>query len=299
MNFFFLAFLSLAVPSMGSIPLERLMQHPKVFAAAFSNASPETVQKMLGLVDKLLKEGKRDVAQATADHDKRKKAQAAAQKAFTSASKAFDDASDNLSDAETNRNNLVKLEKSQKDILDAAVGDMNSKITSFEAAKKHKSETEKRVADEKTALLGVIAELEKVKPKSTGRRLLSDADPDSVDKVIVAIKKLIDAGATEVAAATAAFNDATAAKDAAIQVEKKARSTHEKTFGALTQAQAEVEKLKPIKAEKLTLKNDAQTALTNANSALKTALAWMNQEEARVASETKTLNEVKKLLEAL
>lgn len=225
--------------------------------------------------------------QAIADHSQRENIQEAAQDSFNSASAAYNLASDNLANAELKRDNLVTLEKEEKNILDAAVNDRTSKSALFNAASTHKSNTETRVAEEKTALLGVIDELNKVTSST------------SVGDVIVAIRGLITAGTKEVEDATEAFNNAKNIKDRAIQVENIARSKHSKTFGALTEAQAEVKKLTPIKAEKLSLKLSAQTILKNANDALKSALAWMNQEVARVASETATLNEVKKLLNDL
>merc|ERR1712083_891736 len=259
--------MGLAVFSTASLPLEKLLQNPKLFAAAFANADPSVIQKMIDLVDRLLAEGQDDKASAIKEHGERQDEQAAALSSFTDASKAFDEVAAKLVTATTDRDNLVVKENEHSALLDAAVTVLNSANTKEDNT------------------------------KSNGRRLLNEADPAAVDKVVVEIKKLIEAGKKEVADATAAWNDATKEQTEAIKVEAAARKQHERTVGELGTANAIVDRLTGEKAAKLDAKNRANKILTDANAALESALQWMNQEVNRVDSEEVTLETVKGLLE--
>merc|ERR1712083_89045 len=287
--------LTLAVFSTASLPLEKLLQNPKLFAAAFANADPSVIQKMIDLVDRLLAEGQDDKASAIKEHGERQDEQAAALSSFTDASKAFDEVAAKLVTATTDRDNLVVKENEHSALLDAAVTVLNSANTKEDNTKSHMDSTISRVKHEGEALSEVIVNLEST--KSNGRRLLNEADPAAVDKVVVEIKKLIEAGKKEVADATAAWNDATKEQTEAIKVEAAARKQHEKTVGELGTANAIVDRLTGEKAAKLDAKNRANKILTDANDALESALQWMNQEVNRVDSEEVTLETVKGLLE--
>jgi len=295
MSLFFFTLLTLAVFSTASLPLEKLLQNPKLFAAAFANADPDVIQKMIDLVDQLLEEGQADKASAIKDHGERQNEQAAALSSFTEASKAFEEVAAKLVTATSDRDTLAVEEKDHSALLDAAVTVLNSANTKEENTKSHMDSTISRVENEGRALSEVIENLNSV--KSNGRRLLNEADPAAVDKVVVEIKKLIEAGKNEVADATAAWNDATEEQTEAIKVEAAARKQHEKTVGELGTANAIVDRLTGEKAAKLDAKNRANKILIDANAALESALQWMNQEVNRVDSEKATLDEVKDLLE--
>lgn len=295
MSLFFFTLLTLAVFSTASLPLEKLLQNPKLFAAAFANADPDVVKKMIDLVDKLLAEGQNDKASAIKDHGSRKDEQAAALASFTDASKAFEAVAAKLVTATTNRDNLVAQELEHRSLLDAAVTVLNSAKTKVVNTKSHLDSTTSRVNKEEKALSEVIVQLNSV--KSNGRRLLNEADPAAVDNVVAEIKKLIDAGKKEVEDATAAWEEATKKQTEAASVEADARTRHEKTVGELATANAVVKSLTTEKAAKLGEKDRANKILTDANASLASALQWMNQEVNRVDSEKVTLDEVKGLLE--
>jgi len=295
MSLFYFSLLTLAVFSTASLPLEKLLQKPKLFAAAFSNADPDVIKKMIGLVDRLLEEGEADKDNAVKAHGERTTEQQSAQAAFDAALKAFNQVSADLVSAITFRDSKVAEESSHKAILDAAVKVLNSANAKKSSAKSHMDSTISRVDNEKTALTDVLEKLESVKP--TSRRLLNEADPDAVNKVQVEIEKLIKAGEQEVVDAKAAFADASKKQSDAADAEAAARQQHSTTVGELATAEGNVESLTAQKAVKLEEKNSAEVVLTNANSALASALQWMNQEVSRVASEKETLEEVKDLLQ--
>lgn len=295
MSLFFFTLLTLAVFSTASLPLEKLLQNPKLFAAAFANADPSIVDKMIGLVDKLLSEGQDDKQSAIDDHTKRAAEQDAAQSAFDSAYGALDAVSKSLVEAETIQDNLIALEKEHKGQLDAAVIVLHSADSAKTSAQSHMDSTKKRVKAEHVALEDVKDKLESIKPQ--GRRLLSDADPKAVNKVIAEIQKLIEAGVKEEQDALAALNDATIKQAEAAKAEDAARKTHESTVGKLGTATNNVNSLTNEKAARLDEKNQAETKLADANSALASALEWMNQEVSRVKAEKATLEEVRELLE--
>lgn len=295
MSLFYLTLLTLAVFSTASLPLEKLLQKPKLFAAAFANADPEVINKMIGLVDRLLVEGQADKDSAVKAHGERTTEQQSAQAAFDAALKAFNDVTAALASATTLRDSKVAEEKSHKAILDAAVKVLNSANAKKSSDKSHMDSTISRVNNEKTTLTDVLDKLESV--KGQGRRLLNEADPDAVSKVQVEIEKLIKAGEQEVADAKAAYEDSTKKQSDAAAAEAAARQQHSTTVGELATAEGNVASLTGQKAVKLEEKNSAEVVLTNANSALASALQWMNQEVARVASEKKTLEEVKDLLQ--
>jgi len=295
MSLFYFTLLTLAVFSKASLPLEKLLQKPKLFAAAFSNADPEVITKMIGLVDRLLVEGQDDKDSAVKAHGERTTEQQTAQTAYDSATAAFNKVSDELVSAITVRDSKLAEEASDKAILDAAVKVLNSANAKKASTKSHMDSTISRVDNEKTALTDVLEKLESV--KGQGRRLLNEADPAAVSKVQAEVEKLIKAGEQEVADAEAAYADATKKQSAAADAEAVARKQHSTTVGELATAEGHVASLTATKAVKLKEKNSAEVVLTNANSALASALQWMNQEVSRVASEKKTLEEVKVLLQ--
>jgi len=300
MNFlFFISFLAVATATSVTLPLKKLLGNPKLFASAFAHADQDAVAKMRALIVQLLAEEAELKKVAINYHEESTAAHDADVEALNAAVDALNVAANNLAVATTDRNVLLETEAAHRSALNAAEYALFEAELRDEVARKHSDATTARVATEKGLLEKVLPLLESV--KSGGRRLLSidNADPGAVDAVIAKVHELLDAGAAEDSAALQLSNEAHAAYESALAARDVAKQLHQETAGKLAAAENTVASLTAVHAAKVSDKDSALSVEASSNDTLAAALKNMNEEVARVDSETSTLNEVDDLLEGL
>jgi len=275
------------------------MGDPQLFVSAFENADKDTLQKMMNMVNDLLKQGEADEEAAVKAHGEAKAKNDDDKEILATATAEFKKAASDLAKAKATEIYLKGLTATQYWALEAAKKELARATNRHQSAVDYHTATEGRVAEEKKALEDAKSLL--ADTKSGGRRLLSatEADPDAVDKVIKEIDALIAAGEKDVSDAVYYVNAMAAIKKTAVDREKKARDAFEKTVNELNKASALVKKNTKIFNAKKKVLATARANELESRGKLHSATEWMNIEVTRVADEKKTLLEVIELLEKM
>jgi len=299
----------------GSV-LSNMFSDPQNFAQTFQNADPSVVQKVISMMNDLIKENDDDQAKAIQAWndavDERKKA-----------FKAMDDA---LKDRTFKEGELSVAEEKrveQQDKTNLKAAEETSALNALNGAKDHHmaqkaflAKETSRLDNEKKVLEEVLSILDDLKDDNSGRRLLSasaDAkvflagllkqslavDPAALDAVVASVKNLIAAGEDLRAAAIKDEKRAAAAVEKAQEELDFAQKCHAEAVAALEQREHDVAMYtKSVKEARDVYK----ARVSDHNSAVKKeseALDFKDSEIARVKDENKSFTEVKDILKKL
>jgi len=307
----FISFLSLSNGAMLSI-----FQNPKEFVQSLEDANPQTIQKMIDMVNELLQTGENERAVVIDAFNE-------ATNVFNDADKAQQDASaaKNLAGGEAQRalnekNAKAEVESQAKAKKDDALVSLNA--AEAEHVAKHNTRVSEvaRLDKEKALMEQILDKLDTLLPGTeliegkltvvdfiVGRRLLATAqemaDRDAVEKIVNKINALVGEGEGERKAAIKADEEAEAAFDEATEHHDTAVAEHKTAAGQLGSAEATYNRLAAIFKTKCQLKEDADDALAAATADLTKKTNTMNSEVARIDSEKSTLEEVNGLLAGL
>jgi len=285
-----------------SNPLAPLMANPKAFVASLQNADPETINKMLELVARLVQEGIDAEAAALSDAETKRGISDKSAGELAAAEAALNTAQGNLESATGTMNELTNAEAIHKAALDKATNDRDASQADYDKKQSVADFVAKRVAHENEEFADVLELLDSIiVPASEfiGRSLLSKADPDAVEKVKAQVQQLINDANAENAAAAATASAAsdklatdTAAYDSAL-------ITHTDTAGKLQSAILLVSQTTAIRDTAETAKAAASRLAYQTDVDADDAEAFHASEVTRVAEEDATLKEVDELLRAL
>jgi hypothetical protein len=304
MNFLF--FISLFAVTVSSNPLSPLFADPKAFVASLQNADPEIINKMLGLVVSLEEEGQTTLA--TLEETASKLRATATQKAadLNAATEVLSGAQGALATATGHKNELTSAEAVEKAALDKAISERDASQADADTKAATKASVTARTTHEVEGFNEVLNLLDDVVVEDeyyvqTGRSLLdaANADPDAIDRIKQKIQDLIDASDAEAQAADEA--DAAAAADLAakLDVHEAALAKHTATAGQLQSAIIDVDDKTSARDAAKTKQTEADRISFAANVDATDAEDFLASDSKRIASEAKTLAEVKVLLSAL
>jgi len=300
MNILF--FISLIAVSVMSNPLAPLMANPKAFVASLQNADPETINKMLELVARLVQEGIDMEAAALADAQGKRAVSDKHAKELSDAETALNKAQGELESATGTRNELIGAEAIHKAALDKATADRDASQADYTKKQGLADDVAARVAHENEEFAEVLALLDSiVVPASEfiGRSLLSKADPDAIEKVKGEVQALIDNANAEDAAHAASAAAASDKLATDSQAYDTALNTHTDTAGKLQSACILVEQNTAIRDTAQVAKDAASRQAYLSEVDATDAEAFHASEVTRVANEDATLKEVDELLRAL
>lgn len=300
MNILF--FISLIAVSVMSNPLAPLMANPKAFVASLQNADPETINKMLELVARLVQEGIDMEAAAAADAQGKRAVSDKHASELADAETALNKAQGELESATGTKNELVGAEAIHKAALDKATADRDASQADYTKKQNLADDVAARVAHENEELAAVLGLLDSiVVPASEfiGRSLLSKADPDAIEKVKGEVQALIDNANAEDAAHAASAAAASDKLDTDSLAYDNALNTHTDTAGKLQSAIILVEANTQTRDSAQTAKDAASRQAFLSDLDADDAEDFHASEVTRVANEDATLKEVDELLRAL
>jgi len=304
MNFLF--FISMFAVTVSSSPLSPLLADPKAFVAALQNADPEIINKMLGLVADLQKEGQD--TQAELEETATKLRATATKKAadLATAIEVLNAAQGALATATGTMNELTSAEAVQKAALDKAISERDTSQADADKKAKTLADVSARTDNEIAGFEKVIALLDDVVVEDeyyvqTGRNLLeaANADPDAIDQVKAKVQGLIDASNAEASAASDADAAAKADLDTKLATHESALNQHTATAGQLQSAIIDVDTT-TTKRNAAKVKKDEATRIDYAAEVdAADAETFLASETVRIADEADTLAEVTELLQSL
>jgi len=294
---FFISLLAVAAASTSSLPLSKLLLNPKLFASAFAHSDSNAINKMITLIDQLIKDGEAAKSFAIDDHESKTATHNAAVTTLGKAKDSLATADAALDVARSDAAALKVSEAADKQSLKAAEKSLRDATAHEEKTSAHLASTTDRVDLETASFNKIIELLESTVVQ--GRRLLSidQADPKAVKIVVAKVKSLLADAASELIASQSTQNSAASAKKNAETNEKDARDKHTATAGKFAAAKTKVSELDSVAKTKLAEKNDATEEEQRASLALTNALAFKQSELARIGREDSTLKEAKQLLE--
>jgi len=313
----FIPFLIAAVSAHSQYMNGLMFRDPKAFVATFANADHDAINKVIEMVNGMIKQGEDEVEAATKTyHDARDVAAVkateleTAQKTLIFSKGELEYKSQQVVDAQT----VVDL----KDTLEAEALDlMNKNAVNLDVLTVYLESETARVNRERATLEEAVAILEDLKQNVVpeGRRLLGapstvaflanlakqglKVDPQAVDSVLALIADIVEendnlqaAAEANVVTATKDHEDSQVAYQAAIDDHVDAVDALGVLLKDQAMYQSEVEK-------NTVIHNDAKDAKNTADAEAAGAKATMLSEEDRVASENEDLEEVKALLKDL
>jgi len=313
----FIPFLIAAVSAHSQYMNGLMFRDPKAFVATFANADHDAINKVIEMVNGMIKQGEDEVVAATKTyHDARDVAAVKASELETAQGNLIfskgelEFKSGQVNDAQT----LVDLKES----LEAQALDlMNKNAVNLEVLTVHLESETARVNRERATLEEAVAILEDLKQNVVpeGRRLLGapstvaflanlakqglKVDPQAVDSVLALIADIVEENDNLQAAAQANVDTATTEHSDSQVAYQEAIDDHVdcvNTLGLLLEDKAMYESQV---AKDTIVHNDAKDAKNAADAEAAGAKATMHSEEDRVASETKDLEQVKALLKDL
>lgn len=307
----FISFLSLSNGAMLSV-----FQNPKEFVDSLANANPDTINKMIDMVDELIQAGENERAVRIDDFNSATDVFNEATDAQAAAASAKSVAGGEAQGALNDKNAKAQVEATAK----AKKEDAANTLALMETAEKHAHETRlsevKRLDAEKALMEKVLAKLDTLLPGTeliegkltvvdfiVGRRLLATAaemaDRDAVEKIVNKINALVGEGEGE---RNKAIRDDETAKANLADAQDKYNSAveeHKTAAGELGSAEATYKRLDGVFKVKCQLKEAADAELADATADLTKKTDTMNSEVARIDTEKKTLEDVLGLLNGL
>lgn len=294
-----------------------MFRDPKAFVATFANADHDAINKVIEMVNGMIKQGEDEVASATKTyHDARDVAAVKATELDTAQTNLIfskgelEIASGEVDDAQT----LVDLKASlEADALDL----MNLNAVNLDVLTVHLESETARVNRERATLEEAVAILEDLKQNVVpeGRRLLGapstvaflanlakqglKVDPQAVDSVLALIADIVEENDNLQAAAQANVDTATTEHADSQVAYQDAIDDHVACVNALGLLLEDKAMYESQVAKDTIVHNDAKDAKNAADAEAAGAKATMHSEEDRVASENKDLEQVKALLKDL
>lgn len=313
----FIPFLIAAVSAHSQYMNGLMFRDPKAFVATFANADHDAINKVIEMVNGMIKQGEDEVAAATQTyHDARDFAAVkateleTAQNTLIFSKGELEFKSGQVDDAQT----LVDLKAS----LEAAALDlMNLNAVNLDVLTVYLESETARVNRERATLEEAVAILEDLKQNVVpeGRRLLGvpstvaflanlakqglKVDPQAVDSVLALIADIVEENDNLQAAAQANVDTATTDHADSQVAYQAAIDDHVACVNALGLLLEDKAMYESEVAKDTIVHNEAKDAKSAADAEAAGAKATMHSEEDRVASENKDLEQVKALLKDL
>jgi len=313
----FIPFLIAAVSAHSQYMNGLMFRDPKAFVATFANADHDAINKVIEMVNGMIKQGEDEVEAATKTyHDARDFAAVKASELDTAqgtlifSKGELEYKTQEVNDAQT----LVDLKES---LEDAALYAMNLNAVNVDVLTYHLESETARVDRERATLEEAVAILEDLKQNVVpeGRRLLGvpstvaflanlakqglKVDPQAVDEVLALIADIVEENDNLQAEAQANLDTATADHEESKVLYQEAIDLHVECVNALGVLLEEKAMYESEVAKNTIIHNDAKDAKNAADADASSAKATMHSEEDRVASENKDLEQVKSLLKDL
>jgi len=293
-----------------------VFQNPKEFVDSLANANPDTINKMIDMVNELIQAGENERAVRIDD--------------FNSATSVFNDATDAQAAAASaksiaggeaqgalnDKNAKAEIEATAKAKKEDAAKHLALMVTAEKQAHETRLSEVERLDAEKALMEKVLAKLDTLLPGTeliqgkltvvdfiVGRRLLATAaemaDRDAVEKIVNKINALVGEGEGE---RNKAIRDDETAKANLAQAQDSYDSAveeHKVAAGELGSAEATYKRLDGVFKVKCQLKEAADAELAEATADLTKKTDTMNSEVARIDTEKSTLEDVLGLLNGL
>merc|ERR1712083_647619 len=280
------------------------MRDPKQFIQSLDTINPVVVNKMINMVNQLIKDGE---LERQGHHDRQERAQNrfdAATEALEIATNARNDAAGKVKNQEGVVKAASKAEESAKDNRDDRKRELDLADSDATSKKNFRISEVKRIDAEKDLLQQIVKKLETLLPGVeliegrltvtdyiVGRNLLSssNADRDAVQRVVDKVNAMVGSGEAQRSAVIKADDEAQAALvDAQIK--------HSEAVKVLATAEGELESLeKKLDLAEIKL-NDATTEFNSATDHLNKMTEVREQEDKRLDSERATCEEILELL---
>jgi len=291
---------------------KKLFKDPEAFVSVFSLADKDTLNTLDGMVNKLLEEGKADLAAATDSKNSAESAHDEAASELGDAEQAKTLAEEDLVIKQGDAARLAQDAAATAATLEAATTKEGNAMDAHDAAATFKSKTIARTTSEKESLNQILTFLEQYLEASTAftqksnRQLLEEitqqflmVEEDQVEDLYKMIQDLIDIANQEEADASKAEEDAAAAHDAAVAELTTATTAHSEASALsnaadLAKTQAENHLNSKDHALQAAIAKEAE-----AKKVLDEATLWLSDETARISEEETALLKVKELLEKL
>jgi len=275
------------------------------FLSSLATADPEVINKMIGLVTDLEKQGQDEKNDLIAKASAQAQVEEQKKREHDVTEKELKDAQEHFAADTANVNSLTAEELTKRALLEAAT-------LKRDGAQKHADETKasmisitNRVAEEKKAFAQVLELLDSVVvPKNLltiGRSLLGSdaADPDAVAAVKAQVVDLDKAADQEAADAIAADTDAQDKLATAKSEYSAASDTHTAVAGALKEAQEDLDAARIDRDNKITAERVAREIEHTEHLKTVELNSFRDLEVERINEEAKALAETKKLLKTL
>jgi len=297
--------------SLTSAALPAMMRDPQMFIQSLDTIDPVVVNKMIAMVNELIKEGEQE-RQGHVDR------QALAQTRFDQAVNELNDktekrniAAGNVKSQEKVVENLQVLSDAARSIRDDRKRELDIAVADKNAKHNFRLKEVKRIDSEKDLLQQITVKLQTLLPGVeliegrlsvtdyiVGRNLLStsNADRDAVQKVVDKVNAMVGAGEAQRAAVIKADEEAHAAADVAEAKHAEAVKNYEAAASALSEAEGELGRLEAILSSAQLELDSAQLEYDNAQADLKKKIEIREREDKRLDSEKETCEEILKLL---